>query len=81
MNKPVDTATLKALDRAHHLHPFTDLSGYARDGGRIISRAEHIYIYDSDGTLFGRYCAGATTASGSAHSAATAPSSLHRHRR
>ncbi len=49
MNKPVDTATLKALDRAHHLHPFTDLSGYARDGGRIISRAEHIYIYDSDG--------------------------------
>ena len=49
MTTPVDSATLKALDRAHHLHPFTDLHGYAREGGRIISRAEHIYIHDSDG--------------------------------
>lgn len=49
MNSSVDTAALKALDQAHHLHPFTDLQGYAQDGGRIISRAEHIYIHDSDG--------------------------------
>ncbi|MFV0478737.1 MAG: aminotransferase [Parahaliea sp.] len=44
-----DTRDLHALDRAHHLHPFTDLGDYAQHGGRIISRAEHIYIYDSNG--------------------------------
>ena len=49
MNAKLDTATLKQLDQAHHLHPFTDFKDYAEHGGRIISRAEHIYIYDSDG--------------------------------
>jgi putrescine aminotransferase len=43
------TATLAQLDRAHHLHPFTDLGAYAATGGRIFSRAEHVYIYDSEG--------------------------------
>ncbi len=43
------TDDLKALDQAHHLHPFTDFHEYAKNGGRIISKAEHIYIYDSDG--------------------------------
>jgi adenosylmethionine-8-amino-7-oxononanoate aminotransferase len=43
------TTALKNLDRAHHLHPFTDFQDYAHQGGRIISRAEHVYIYDSDG--------------------------------
>jgi putrescine aminotransferase len=37
------------LDQAHHLHPFTDLQDYSKQGGRIVSSAEHIYIYDSDG--------------------------------
>ena len=45
----LDSATLKKLDRAHHLHPFTDFQDYANQGGRIINRAEHVYIYDSDG--------------------------------
>ena len=49
MNAKLDTARLKQLDQAHHLHPFTDFQDYAAHGGRIISRAEHIYIYDSDG--------------------------------
>jgi len=49
MNKPADTSQLKAMDQAHHLHPFTDLQDYSKQGGRIVSRAEHIYIYDSDG--------------------------------
>ncbi|TXS94054.1 aminotransferase class III-fold pyridoxal phosphate-dependent enzyme [Parahaliea maris] len=49
MNKPADTAALKQLDRAHHLHPFTDLHAYAEQGGRIVNRAEHIYIHDTDG--------------------------------
>lgn len=43
------TAEWQALDRATHLHPFTDLADHASRGGRIISRGEHIYIFDSDG--------------------------------
>ena len=49
MNATLDTNTLKRLDQDHHFHPFTDFHDYAKHGGRIISRAEHIYIYDSDG--------------------------------
>mgnify|MGYP000078782742 FL=1 len=49
MTATLDTATLKQLDQAHHFHPFTDFHDYAAHGGRIISRAEHVYIYDSDG--------------------------------
>ena len=49
MNKQADTHQLKELDQAHHLHPFTDLQDYSKQGGRIVSSAEHIYIYDSDG--------------------------------
>ena len=32
---PHDTQALKALDRAHHLHPFTDYKDYSEHGGRI----------------------------------------------
>jgi putrescine aminotransferase len=49
MSTKLDTAQLRQLDQAHHLHPFTNLRKYSQQGGRIISRAEHIYIYDSDG--------------------------------
>ena len=43
------TTALRQLDQAHHLHPFTDLRQYSQLGGRIITRAEHVYIYDTDG--------------------------------
>ena len=49
MNTKTDTARLRQLDQAHHLHPFTNLRNYSEEGGRIVSRAEHVYIYDSDG--------------------------------
>ncbi|GHD35767.1 aspartate aminotransferase family protein [Parahalioglobus pacificus] len=49
MNTAVDTASLRKLDQSHHLHPFTDFHDYAEHGGRIFSKAEHIYIYDSEG--------------------------------
>jgi len=39
----------QALDRAHHLHPFTDFRELGERGTRVITRAEHIYIYDIDG--------------------------------
>ena len=44
-----NTESLRALDRAHHLHPFTDLHDYSEHGGRVFSRAEGVHIYDSDG--------------------------------
>ncbi|MDG1944202.1 MAG: aminotransferase [Halioglobus sp.] len=49
MNTKTDTTRLRQLDQAHHLHPFTNLRNYSKEGGRIVSRAEHVYIYDSDG--------------------------------
>ncbi|MCL7941045.1 aspartate aminotransferase family protein [Halomonas sp. ATCH28] len=41
--------SLQALDRAHHLHPFTDFKALGEEGSRIIERAEGIYIYDAEG--------------------------------
>ena len=49
MTTRLDTAQLRQLDQAHYLHPFTNLRKYSQQGGRIITRAEHVYIYDSDG--------------------------------
>ena len=49
MNKPVDTALIQALDRAHFLHPFTDFKDLASRGARVITRADNIYVWDSDG--------------------------------
>lgn len=44
------TAEWRALDSAHHLHPFTDYGALAREGGaRIIVRGEGVHIFDSDG--------------------------------
>jgi putrescine aminotransferase len=51
MNRPspVDTADLQARDTAHYLHPFTDYKALGTKGSRIISRADGIYLWDSDG--------------------------------
>ncbi|MFK7974865.1 MAG: aminotransferase [Halioglobus sp.] len=49
MGDPKTTNELRQWDKAHHLHPFTDYRQYSETGGRIISRAEHIYVYDTDG--------------------------------
>jgi len=48
MTTKLDTAQLRRLDQSHFLHPFTDLRKHSQQGGRIISRAEHVYIYDHD---------------------------------
>ena len=42
-------AELKALDRAHFLHPFTDHKDLGARGTRLIERAEGVYIYDDQG--------------------------------
>ena len=43
------TAELQALDAAHHMHPFTTNDELAEKGARVITRAEGIYLTDSDG--------------------------------
>ncbi|MFO1056893.1 MAG: aspartate aminotransferase family protein [Dongiaceae bacterium] len=43
------TAEWQALDRAHHIHPFTDHAALARIGSRIIVRGDGAYVWDSEG--------------------------------
>jgi putrescine aminotransferase len=43
------TQQWQAADAAHFLHPFTDFQALARRGSRIITKAENIYLTDSDG--------------------------------
>ena len=45
----LDTAQWQELDRLHHLHPFTDSKTLHRKGSRIITRADGVYLWDSDG--------------------------------
>ncbi len=47
-----DTTKLRHLDAKHHIHPFTDHKEMHNKGARIITRAENIYIYDSDGNQY-----------------------------
>lgn len=48
-NKSMNTLDWQAVDRAHHLHPFSDTKALAEEGCRVITRADDIYIWDSDG--------------------------------
>ena len=43
------TADWQRADAAHFLHPFTDFKALAGKGSRIITRADNIYLWDSDG--------------------------------
>jgi putrescine aminotransferase len=43
------TSDWQSLDRQHYLHPFTDFHDLGQKGSRIITRAEGVYIYDSEG--------------------------------
>ena len=45
----INTSHWQAIDRAHHLHPFSDTKALAQEGCRVITRADDIYIWDSDG--------------------------------
>ena len=46
---PRTTAEWQAADAAHFLHPFTDFQALARKGARIVTRAEGLYLWDSEG--------------------------------
>ncbi|MFY9212886.1 MAG: aspartate aminotransferase family protein [Aestuariivita sp.] len=43
------TAELQALDSAHHMHPFTANGELAAKGPRVITRANGVWLNDSDG--------------------------------
>ena len=49
MNKPMNSAELKAIDGEHHLHPFTDFKDLKERGTRIVTKAENVYIYTDEG--------------------------------
>jgi putrescine aminotransferase len=46
---PRSTSEWQAADSRHYLHPFTDFKQLAAHGARIITRAEGVYLHDSDG--------------------------------
>ena len=43
------THELQALDAAHHMHPFSTQDALAQRGARVITRADGVWITDSDG--------------------------------
>lgn len=43
------TSDLQEIDAAHHLHPFTDTAQINANGARIITKADGVYLTDSDG--------------------------------
>jgi putrescine---pyruvate transaminase len=43
------TQEWQAADAKHFLHPFTDFQALAKKGSRVITRADNIYLWDSDG--------------------------------
>lgn len=43
------TAELQAIDAAHHMHPFTAGAELNAKGARVITRAQGVYLTDSDG--------------------------------
>ena len=44
-----NTKQYQEIDGQHHLHPFTDTKSLMAKGSRIITRAEGVYLWDSDG--------------------------------
>ena len=49
VDTPGNTSEWQALDKAHHIHPFTDPKFFDRRGVRVMTRADGCYIWDSDG--------------------------------
>jgi putrescine aminotransferase len=43
------TDSWQSRDRRHYLHPFTDHKELGQKGSRIVTRADGVYIWDSDG--------------------------------
>ncbi|NRG19937.1 aspartate aminotransferase family protein [Rhizobiales bacterium] len=46
------TKQLQERDAAHHIHPFTDTGALNREGSRIITGADGVWLIDSDGNRY-----------------------------
>ena len=44
-----NTQQLQEIDGLHHIHPFTDHKAIMEKGTRVITRANGVYLWDSDG--------------------------------
>jgi len=49
MNVNLSTADLREKDAAYHFHPFTDHKTLGLDERRVITRADGVWLWDSDG--------------------------------
>jgi len=51
MSSPTHNQTKhwQALDAAHHIHPFSDTAALNKEGVRVITRADGVYLWDSEG--------------------------------
>jgi putrescine aminotransferase len=49
MRVNVSSHDLKVLDHKHHLHPFTEHGALGIDERRVISRADGVWLWDTDG--------------------------------
>ncbi len=52
LDNTLPTAELQALDARHHVHPFMDTGELNQDGARIITRADGVWLTDSDGRQY-----------------------------
>ena len=43
------TKELQMRDAAHHMHPFTAQAELGEKGARVITRANGVFVYDSEG--------------------------------
>src|SRR5436305_9764631 len=48
----MSTKTLRAADRAHVWHPFTQMRGWQSEDAPIIERAEGCLLFDTDGNAY-----------------------------
>lgn len=48
-NPSPETLRWRALDKAHHAHPFTDPASFQRRPVQVITRAEGVYVWNSEG--------------------------------
>jgi putrescine aminotransferase len=49
LDNHLPTSELQALDAAHHIHPFSDRAAMNAEGARVITRANGVYLWDSEG--------------------------------
>ena len=52
LRNPRSTQELQEIDLEHHFHPFTATNEIKSNGPRVISRAEGVYLTDSDGKKY-----------------------------